>query len=92
MNLFKTLLLTAATGLFLSSCTVGTIPVGATGNDVGSKVGTASSDVILFLFQMNDGGVAKAAKNGKISKISTVDVKSTSFFVYTRVKTTVTGE
>jgi len=70
-------------------------PLCATSNAVGSKVGTTTSKWILgipFPFT-NDNGIQTAAKNGKISKISTVDVKA--YYVgcfYVELTTVVTGE
>lgn len=79
--------------IFLSSCSLGTMPVGATSNTVGSKVGTASSTYVLGLVALSEGGVAEAARQGGITKISTVDVKATMFgYIWTKVTTTVTGE
>ena len=78
----------------LSSCSV-TVPVTATSNPVGSKVGIAKSQQILFFFP--DGGdlsIQTAAKQGGISKISTVDFKRTMVFLnfVTAYETIVTGE
>ena len=78
----------------LSSCTV-TVPVTATSNPVGSKVGTAKSTQIIGFFP--DGGdlsIQTAAKNGGISKISTVDFKHSLVFLYLvqSYETIVTGE
>ena len=60
--------------LFLASCTI-TTPLAATSNTIGKKVGTAKATVILGLVFGGDYSVQTAAKNGGISKISTVDVK-----------------
>ena len=68
----------------LSSCSV-TVPVTATSNPVGSKVGIAKSTQIMGFFP--DGGdlsVMSAAKNGGISKISTVDFKRSLVFLHCR--------
>ena len=71
-----------------------TTPVAATSNPVGSKTGSASC---LYLFSVIplgdwDTGVYKAAKNGGISRISTVDSKLQFFYVLSIVTTVVTGE
>ncbi|HCN04104.1 MAG TPA: hypothetical protein DIS79_00670 [Bacteroidetes bacterium] len=59
----------------LSACSL-TLPVNATSNSVGSKVGTASATGFLqVLFFGGDASIRTAAKNGGISKISTVDLK-----------------
>ena len=89
----------AAIGLGLamlfSACSV-TMPHTATGNDVGNKVGTAK---VTYYFGgslpwplAQDGGIRAAAKNGGITKISTVDVKTTNLFNFmVTTETIVTG-
>jgi len=78
---------------FLASCTV-TVPVNATSNSVGAKVGTAKTKQILgFFFDGGDASIQTAAKNGNISKISTVDFKQSTFlFIINTYTTVVTGE
>lgn len=92
----KTLLAIAAFvgTVMLSSCSL-TVPVAATSNPVGSKVGSAKSQQIFGFFP--DGGdlsIRSAAKNGGISKISTVDFKRSLVFLWIVVayETIVTGE
>ena len=78
----------------LSSCSV-TMPVTATSNSVGEKVGKAkSSQIIGFFFDGGDMSIQSAAKDGGISKISTVDFKSTMVLgpIFMRYETIVTGE
>jgi len=78
----------------LSSCSV-TVPVAATSNPVGNKVGSAKSTQILgFFFDGGDMSIKTAAKNGGITKISTVDFKSSMVFLYLvrSYETIVTGE
>jgi len=59
----------------LSSCSL-TLPITATSNPVGSKVGVAKTiSVIAFYPDGGDASIQTAAKNAGISKISTVDVK-----------------
>ncbi|HQQ95101.1 MAG TPA: TRL-like family protein [Bacteroidia bacterium] len=78
--------------LFLSACSV-TAPLTATGNSIGKKVGTAKANVILGLTFGGDYSIQTAAKNGGISKISTVDVKHTNvLFLFMSHQTIVTGE
>jgi len=82
------------TSVFLSSCAV-TVPVAATSNPVGSKVGKAKSTQTLgFFFDGGDLGIQKAAKEGGIKKISTVDYKRQAVFLWFVIKheTIVTGE
>ncbi len=80
---------------FLASCSV-TVPVNATSNEVGSKVGIAKTNAILgfFFFDGGDASISRAAKEGKISKISTVDFKHTIklFGLIHRYETIITGE
>lgn len=88
-KLFFTLVLAAG----LTSCSV-TVPVNATSNPVGSKVGSASTTAIFGLFfDGGDASIRTAAKKGGISKISTVDFKSTNYlFIVGQYETIVTGE
>lgn len=84
-------MLTAAA--LLSSCSL-TLPVNATSNNVGSKVGTAKATGFFgILFFNADASIKTAAKNGGISKISTVDLKQTSLLnLIVTYETIVTGE
>lgn len=76
----------------LSSCSV-TYPVIATSNPIGTKTGVAERKIFLGLaFGHTDLGVATAAKNGKITKISTVDVGVKGGLFSTTYKVIVTGE
>ena len=90
----KFLILALCAVLFLAASCSTTLPVNATSNPVGTKVGE-STGIYLFncipLFGANS-GIRKAAKNGNISLISTVDQKSTFCFLWTSVTTVVTGE
>lgn len=92
MKSLKKLALSLVAAAMLSSCGFGTVPVGATSNTVGSKTGYSSSNRLLGFIELSDGGVAAAARQGGITKISTIDVKSSSFVIFSSVKTTVTGE
>ena len=78
--------------LVMSSCAL-TLPVNATSNPVGDKVGTAKATGVAGLFFNADASIRTAAKNGGITEISTVDVKQTNVlnFIYT-YETIVTGE
>lgn len=88
-----TLMALAAVGIFMSNCAI-TMPVNATSNPVGSKVGTAKATGFLgILFFDQDASIATAAKNGGISKISTVDIKHTNLLnLIVTYETIVTGE
>lgn len=88
-----TLLAAMAMGLVSTNCSM-TMPVNATANPVGSKVGEASGSVFLgFLAFGVDASIKSAAANGGVSKISTVDIKHDSMLglldTYTCI---VTGE
>lgn len=93
MKKLKAIALTVmAAGLF-AACSV-VLPVNATSNPMGSKVGTAKATGYLgILFFNQDASIQAAAKNGGITKISTVDMKQTNVLgiIYT-YETTVTGE
>jgi len=95
MKKVRNTIIAAVAGMFLlSSCSV-TLPVTATSNPVGSKVGVAKSNQILGFFP--DGGdmsIQTAAKNGGIKKISTVDFKHKMIFlnIFISHETIVTGE
>ncbi len=78
---------------FLSSCSL-TMPAAVTSNPIGSKVGTASATGYLgILFFNADASIRTAAKNGGITKVSTVDVKMTNILgIIVTYETIVTGE
>lgn len=76
----------------LSSCSI-TFPVAATSNEVGSKVGKSSGKCYLAILCFDvDASIQTAARNGGISKISTVDYtqKNILNLIITH-ETTVTG-
>ena len=77
----------------LQSCSV-TTPISATSHPVGSKVGEATQIGILFFppFTGQPGGVQQAARNGGITRISTVDFTVDDFIFFNRRTTRVTGE
>ena len=79
-------------GIILSSCSfIG--PVCATSNPVGQKVGMQSASVIFGLAFNADASIRKAAQNGNIKLISTVDMKVENYFGIVMIYTTiVTGE
>jgi len=83
----------AAMVVCLSSCSI-TMPVAATSNPVGSKMGEASAPVFLRVFCFGgDASIKSAAKNGGITKISTVDMKMTDILGIIQTYTTmVSGE
>lgn len=90
----KTLVVLALVFAFvLVGCTT-VAPLTATSNPLGSKVGEATGTYLFGIpLSFNiDLGVQKAAQNGGISKISTVDVKVKNLVVLTKITTVVTGE
>lgn len=83
-----------ASGLFYTDATY---PVSATGSKVKDlstlKKGTASTNNILYLVETGDASINTAAKNGGITKISHIDIREKSVFIfYKSVKVTVYGE
>ena len=86
---FVTLVVTFAMG----ACTMNR-PVCATSNPLGDKIGVYSRKGILFMppFSNTDAAIQKAAENGGISKISTVDYNVTFFLFFTEYRTVVRGE
>ena len=81
--------------LILSACASITTPICATSNPVGTKIGEASSTWILGMcFDGGDMSILKAARNGGITKISTVDQRYFSVLgvLVVNITTIVTGE
>lgn len=93
MRKLKVIVAACMAAVLLSSCAL-TLPVGATSNPVGSKVGKATATGFLgVLFFNADASIQAAAKNGGITKISTVDLKQTSIlYLVVTYETIVTGE
>lgn len=89
----KTVALGLVAAAMLTSCAI-TLPVNATSNQIGNKVGTAKATGFLgVLFFNADASIRTAAKNGGISRVSTVDIKHTSFLnLIVTYETIVTGE
>ena len=79
--------------LVMSSCAL-TLPVNATSNPVGEKVGTAKATGFFgYIFFGADASIRTAAKNGGITEISTVDVKESNILgLITSYETIVTGD
>ena len=89
----KTIFLLFAITAMVSSCAL-TMPVNATSNPVGNKVGSAKATGYLgILFFNADASIQTAAKNGGITEISTVDVKTTNILnIIFTYETIVTGK
>jgi len=84
--------LTVTSMLTMAACAT-TYPLTATSNPVGSKMGQASATYLLGIPLGNsDMGIYTAAKNGGITKISTVDVKYQPMFLIATVTTLVSGD
>ena len=72
-------------------------PVTATGvkvNDLSElKEGKSEAINVLWVVEVGDAGVDKAAKNGNIKKISYIDVREKTVFIFfKKITTTVYGE
>lgn len=92
MKKIKNLLLILIGVSMLASCSVAG-PIAVTNNTIGSKRGVAERKIILGMrFGHTDLGVATAAKNGKITKVATVDYKVTGGLFVKKYQTIVTGE
>ena len=92
MKTVKVIAAAFAVAALAASCSV-TRPVAATGNPVGSKVGIAKTTrVLMWHFDGGDASIQTAAKNGGITRISTVDVKSSTGLFTSSIQTIVTGE
>ena len=95
--LVASLLLTACVspggggGLLINSTTS---PLIVTNNEVGTRTGQSTARCFLGLICMGNAGIHRAAKNGNIKKISSVDYKYNSFLyiIYNSTTTIVTGE
>jgi hypothetical protein len=93
MRKFKMVAASISLAALMSSCSI-TLPVSATSNPVGNKVGQSTGSVYLQIFAFDaDASIRSAAKNGGITKISTVDIKHTNVLGLVDSYTTiVTGE
>ena len=78
--------------VLMTACSI-TGPLTATSNPIGKKVGTAKANIICGLTFGGDYSVQTAAKNGGITKVSTVDVKTFNCLgIFMSRTTIVTGE
>jgi len=77
----------------LSSCSV-ILPVNATANPIGSKVGKSSATGFFGIFFFDqDASIMTAARNAGIRQISTVDIRvSTVLGIVNTYETIVTGD
>jgi hypothetical protein len=92
LSKIKLVILTAILAISISACTF-TGPVNATSNPVGSKVGVSKGSAVFGLYFDIDTSIRTAAKNGGITKISTVDYQVYNVLgFYMEFSCIVTGE
>lgn len=88
-------LVVLALTLFIASCSTTQPVAGATGT-VGSKTGEASQKFVFFMPLKGEGGIMRAAKNGGITRVGTVDIRvdwpASPVIPYMIVTTVVSGE
>lgn len=89
----KTIAAVIAIAAMITGCSI-TLPVTATSNPVGSKVGTATATGFFGIFFFDaDASIQTAAQNGGITNISTVDIKQGNILnLIVTYETIVTGE
>lgn len=77
----------------LQSCSL-TLPVSATSNPLGSKVGKSTGTCYFYTLCFGaDASIQEAARNGGITKISTVDLQTNNILgIIVVYKCIVTGE
>ena len=84
-----------ATAMFIASCSTVRPVAGATGT-VGSKTGEAKQAFIFGWPLKGEGGILQAAKNGGITKVGTVDLRTdwpaSPAIPYMVITTVVSGE
>jgi hypothetical protein len=75
-------------------CATTTLPLVATNNPIGYKVGKASGRIWFGMFGKANVGIQAAARNGGIRTISTVDItkKLGILGLWVRYEVTVTGD
>lgn len=93
MKRFKVVLSLLVVVLFFTSCGL-TMPIAATSNEIGSKVGKSTATSFLFFPPLADGSasIRRAAKNGGITRISTVDYSYKWLIFMSTWTTIVTGD
>ncbi len=93
MKKIKNLVCFCMIALFFTACGL-TMPIAATSNPLGSKVGTSTATGILCFPPLADGkgSIEKAAREAGITKISTVDYSYKWMIFISTWTTTVTGE
>lgn len=93
MKSIKLFLALITIGALLTSCSI-TLPVAASSNPLGSKRGQSTGTCYLGVLCFDvDASIQTAAKNAGITKISTVDLKTTNVLnIIITYTTVVTGE
>lgn len=95
MKKYVFILFVVFAAIFATSCSTVKPIAGATGI-VGSKTGEASQAFFAAFPIKGEGGIYQAAKNGKISKVGTVDIRvdypASPAIPYYIVTTVVSGE
>lgn len=97
----KTIITGIVAVALVSSCAL-TRPYAVTNNTVGERTGVSKTTIIFGasggttlstgIVTNKDFGVIEAAKKGKISKVGSVDVKTTNYLFFQKVEVIVTGE
>lgn len=101
MKFINKIITVFALGILVSSCST-ILPVTATNNAIGSKVGTSKSTILFGtanrgnlgagLVLNKDYGVIDAVKKADIKSVATVDLKVTNYYIFTKAELIVTGE
>ncbi|TGL12514.1 TRL domain-containing protein [Leptospira meyeri] len=105
-NLIKVLGILIIAGFFANCSVQYTTPPGylfqnitmnkdvSTGNDIGTKTGTACTHGVLSIFYVGDGGIGAAAEQGGIKVVKAVDYSRLSLLtlLYSRVCTIARGD
>ena len=86
-NFYKTIIACLGIACLLSSCVTTSYMI--TDNPVGSKTGVAKYKMFS---KDHDISLEKAAANGGITKIGTVETRITYIIIFPAIKTTVTGD
>ena len=99
-NIIKNAFVIVAASTLMFSCTT-VLPVTATNNAIGDKVGRSSTTILFgFASGQNLGtgivlnknyGVIEAAKKGGLSEVATVDIKVTNYILFEKAEIIVTG-
>ena len=101
MKKIKQIAIVGLSSLLLSACST-IIPVTATNNPIGSKVGKSATTMFFGganSLSLSSGivtnknyGVIEAAEKGNIERIATVDIKITNLYIFSKAEIIVTGE